>query len=235
MTKWINRSIRRYRPFLVTLLFLPATATAANWVLIFADESQEIEVDTQSVRPNKGAWFKYTNTPPGSESCSVGKKTAYSKIFMEANCKELTIRSKQSIVYSEDGEVLPYCGFDTPKASFSEFAPETLGEVYFNAICHPWGRRENQRATYTRYGKLAKQAEELLNRQQEEQAMREREAQQRFEARNKMLAGQKPEGASCSASSECAGVLICARINVMQMQCMTSDAAIRLNANQSAE
>lgn len=235
MTKWISQVVRRYRPFFVTLLFLPMTAIAADWVLILADEDKEVEVDTQSARPNKGAWFKYINTPPASDSCGLGKKTAYSKNYIEANCKEFTIRTKQSIAYSEDEEVLSYCGFDTPKALFTEFAPETLGEIYFNSICQPQGRRTSRYATNVRNKKIAAEADRLIKKWEAEEAAAKRaqDYQQAVEAHNnnKTLAGQKPEGASCSKSSECAGVLICARINVMQMQCMTSDAAIRLNVN----
>lgn len=223
----ISQSLWRCRLFLVTLLFLPMTAIAADWVLIAADENTEIEVDRQSARPNKSAWFRYTNTPPASEPCGSGKRVAHSKIYVEANCKEFVIRLKQSIAYSADGEVLSLCGFDTPLASFREFAPETLGEVYFNAICSPGGRDENFIARITRRIKVAqKQAEEAAKQEAEKVANRKRE-----EEEVRANPNLKPQGSACSRSSECAGLLVCAKTSATQMQCMSSDAAIRLNEN----
>ena len=52
------------------LLFMPMAALATDWVLIGATKETEIEIDRQSVRPNKGAWFKYINTPAVSENCA---------------------------------------------------------------------------------------------------------------------------------------------------------------------
>lgn len=139
---------------LVALLFMPMAAFAADWVLIGATQDFEIEIDRQSVRPGKAAWFKYINTPPMSESCTgTGKKMADSKSYIEANCKEFTIRTKQRIAYSEDGSVLDYCGYSDPKAAFSEYAPETVGEIYFKAICDPKGRTANKFAAYIRESK----------------------------------------------------------------------------------
>lgn len=142
---------------IMVLLFMPMAALAADWVLIGATNEAEIEIDRQSVRPNKGAWFKYINTPAASESCAEKeKKLAYSKVFIEANCKEFTIRTKQTIAYAEDGSVLKYCGYDNPKASFTEYAPETIGELYFKAVCDPKGRAESKFAVLVRQGKLGK-------------------------------------------------------------------------------
>lgn len=138
---------------LTAMLFMPLTAMGADWVLIAADRDKEVEIDRQSVRPNKGAWFKYINTPPKSESCAIDKKLANSKNYIEANCKEFTIRTKQTMAYAEDGSVLEYCGYSDPKAAFTEYAPETLGEVYFKAICDPKGRAANKFAEYVRESK----------------------------------------------------------------------------------
>jgi len=136
---------------LIALLFMPMAAFAADWVLIGATQGSEIEIDMQSVRPNKAAWFKYINTPAKSDNCAgTGKKLADSKHYIEANCKEFTLRTKQTIAYSEDGSVLAYCGYDDPKAAFTEYAPETLGEIYFKAICDPKGRVENKFAVLVR-------------------------------------------------------------------------------------
>lgn len=226
-TKWIYQTFERYGLFVVALLFLPTTAIAATWTLILADDHQEVEVDTQSVRPNKAAWFKYFYTPPISDSCGMGKKTAYVMNYVAANCKEFTLQYKKTIAYTVDGEVLNSCSYDAPKAPFTEYAPETVGEFYFNAICHPWGRIENSYAVSARNRKIA-----VI---QASEAARERANQLRLESNNKLFPGKQPEGASCSTSSDCAGILICARINTMQMQCMTSDAAIKLNSIQTAE
>lgn len=139
---------------LIALLFIPMTAIAADWVLIAATQDMEIEIDRQSVRPNKGAWFKYIHTPAVSDSCvGTGKKISDSKIFIEANCREFTIRYKQKIVYSEDGSVLNYCGYNDPKAAFTEYAPETVGELYFKAICDPNGRVKSKFAVLVRESK----------------------------------------------------------------------------------
>lgn len=138
----------------MVLLFMPMAALAADWVLIGATKETEIEIDRQSVRPNKGAWFKYINTPAVSENCAgKEKKQAYSKNFIEANCKEFTIRTKQTIAYAEDGSVLEYCGYNNPKASFTEYAPETMGELYFKAVCDPKGRVESKFAVLVRQSK----------------------------------------------------------------------------------
>lgn len=143
---------------LMALLFMPMAAFAADWVLIGATQEIEIEIDQQSVRPNKGAWFKLINTPPASDSCAEkGKKLAYSKNYIEARCKEFSIRTKQTIVYAEDGSVLRYCGYDDPKAVFVEYAPETVGETFFKAICDPNGRVESKFAVYVRESKPRKE------------------------------------------------------------------------------
>lgn len=139
---------------LIALLFMPMAAFAADWVLIEASQELEIEIDRQSVRPNKGAWFKYINTPAVSESCAgKDKKQDYSKNYIEANCKEFTIRTKQTIVYAVDGSVLEYCGYNNPKAAFTEYAPETIGEIYFKAICDPNGRVKSKFAVLVRESK----------------------------------------------------------------------------------
>lgn len=233
-TKWIYQTFERYSLFVVALLFLPATAIAATWTLILADDHQEVEVDTQSVRPNKAAWFKYFYTPPMSDSCGMGKKTAYVMNYVAANCREFTLQYKKTIAYTVDGEVLTSCSYDAPKEPFTEYAPETVGEFYFNAICHPWGRIENSYAVSARNRKIAAALASKEARRKAE-ADQERANQIRLEANNKLFPGKQPEGASCSTSSDCAGLLICARINQMQMRCMTSDAAIKLNSIQSAE
>lgn len=139
---------------LIALLFMPMAAFAADWALIVATQEMEIEIDRQSVRPNKGAWFKYINTPAKSDNCAgTGKKIANSKHYIEANCKEFTLRTKQTIAYSEDGSVLDYCGYSDPKAVFTEYAPETVGESYFKAICDPRGRAVSKYAAWVRVNK----------------------------------------------------------------------------------
>lgn len=210
---------------LMALLFMPMAAFAADWVLIGATQEFEIEIDRQSVRPGKAAWFKYINTPPASESCTgTGKKMADSKSYIEANCKEFTIRTKQRIAYSEDGLVLEYCGYNDPKAAFTEYAPETVGEIYFKAICDPKSRMENRLATWIRKTK-AEQAEEAARQSRINQLREER----RTSAVATPTDTRKPWGAQCTTSSECYGTLVCARVDALTMQCMSSDAAIRLN------
>lgn len=144
---------------LIALLLMPMAAFAADWVLIGATQELEIEIDRQSVRPNKGAWFKYINTPAQSNNCAgTGKKVANSKHYIEANCKEFTLRTKQTIAYSEDGAVLDYCSYSAPKAVFTEYAPETVGEIYFKAICNPMGRVKDKFAVFLREKKLGNKA-----------------------------------------------------------------------------
>lgn len=139
---------------LIALLFMPMAAFAADWVIIGATQDFEIEIDRQSVRPNKGAWFKYINTPAKSEDCAgTGKKLAESKIYLEANCKEFTYRTKQKIVYAVDGSTLEYCGFNNPQGEFIEYAPETVGELYFKAICDPKSRVLSKYAAWVRENK----------------------------------------------------------------------------------
>lgn len=226
---WTAHSTRHYSLLLIALVLLPEIAFAANWTLIFADESKELEIDAQSFRPKKSAWFKYIYTPPNKDSCGIGKSTAYLKTFLEANCKDFTIRTKQQIAYTESEEVLTYCGSNTPKATFVEFAPETMGEIYFNAICHDSGKRESEYAAHVRNRKVTARAESLRRQSEAEQAaaIRERDLQRRITDHNMMIATQKPWGSSCSSSSECSGILICAKVSATQMQCMSSDAAIR--------
>lgn len=247
-----SQPLGRFRPLLATLLFVPVTAIAADWVLVYADENTEVEVDRQSLKPNKGAWFKFINTPPERQVCGAGKETADLKLYIEANCKEFTVRTKQSIAYSEDGKALPYCGFNSPAATFTEFAPETMGEVFFKAICHPSGRQENRyakllrtlKADKKRADEAAKQRAELEATKQlaEQEAARRRaeaEAAHRAQASQQWLgtSGQtitpkgKPAGAVCGKSSECAGLLVCERTATLEMRCMSSSTAIRLNAN----
>lgn len=204
---------------LIALLFMPIAAFAADWVLIGATQELEIEIDRLSVRPSKGAWFKTINTPPKTESCAgTGKKLAESKIYIEANCKEFTIRAKQSIGYSEDGSVLDYCGYNNANAVFYEYAPESVGENFFNAICDPKSRMENKLATWIRKAK-AERAEETARQSRINQLREE----------NKKTGAGKPWGSQCTTSSECYGTLICARVDELTMQCMSSDAAIKLN------
>lgn len=139
---------------LIALLFMPMAAFAADWVLIGATQDFEIEIDRQSVRPNKGAWFKYINTPAKSEDCAgTGKKLADSRIYIEANCKEFTYRTKQKIAYAVDGSTLEYCGFSNPQGGFIEYAPETVGELYFTAICDPKSRALSKYAAWVRENK----------------------------------------------------------------------------------
>lgn len=40
---------------------------------------------------------------------------------------------------------------------------------------------------------------------------------------------RKPDGVECKTSSECAGTLICAKVNPSIMRCMSSDAALKIN------
>ena len=213
---------------LITLLFIPMTAFAADWVLISASQDLEIEVDIQSVKPNKGAWFKYINTPAESDNCAgKDKKKGYSKNYVEANCKENTIRVKQEIVYSEDGSVLEYCGYSNPKATFTEYAPETIGEVYFKAICHAWARDENKLATYLRDRRAARVrvVDAAKQRAAEGAASQERINRLKLEASKKTGAGNKPSGGQCKTSSECYGALVCEWANFSTMQCMSLDEA----------
>lgn len=204
---------------LMVLLLMPVAAFAADWVLIGASQEWEIEIDRESVRPNKAAWFKYINTPPVSEMCAgKDKKEANSKHYIVANCKDFTIRTKQKIAYAEDGSVLEYCGFNNPKVEFTEYAPETIGELYFKAICDPKSRVGNRFATWIKKAK-AERAEETA---------RQSRIQQQREENKKMGAG-KPWGSQCTTSSECYGTLICARVDALTMQCMSSDAALKLN------
>lgn len=191
---------------IIILLFMPMTAMGADWVLIAATQDTELEIDRQSVRPNKGAWFKYIQTPPISKGCEgAGKKTAYSKEYVEAKCNEFTLRTKQSIAYSEKEEVLERCNYSNPEANFTEYAPETFGEVLFKAICDPGSRVKSPVATYLRLGKILEKQDELDKRE----------------------LGKKHDGAECRVSTECAGVLICAKGLGFRMQCMTSDAMMK--------
>lgn len=145
----------RYCAAILLLSCLPMSSLAAEWVLILASDDIEVEIDKQSVRPNKGAWFKFVMTPPTKKGCEYSeKKVASTKDYVEANCKEFSIRTKQSIVYSEDGGVINSCGFNNPKAVFSEYAPETIGESLFKAICDPKSRQPNLDAFYKRMSKL---------------------------------------------------------------------------------
>lgn len=140
---------------LLVLLFMPLTAIAADWVLITATQNIEIEIDKQSVRPGKGAWFRFIYTPAVIDGCAgSGKKKSSTTNYVEANCKEFTYRTKKSLAYSEDGSLLEYCGHDDPKMAFTEYAPETAGEVFFRAICDPNGRLESEFAVRIREGKL---------------------------------------------------------------------------------
>lgn len=176
---------------IIFLLFEPVAVMAANWVLIAATEDVEVEIDSQSVRPNKGAWFKYIQTPPSKEACTyASKEVAYSKMYIEAKCNDFTTRTKQEIAYAEDGSVLNECGFNNPKQEFREYAPETFGEVFFYAICDPKARVKSRFAEYIRKDKEKKQ----------DQA--------------------KPYGAECRVSAECRGTLLCGKVDDTRMRCM---------------
>lgn len=185
-----------YSCLLASMLLQPLSVQAADWKLIAATDDLEIEVDKQSAKPMKGAWFKYIRTPATADACGYGEKIAYSKNYVEANCTEFTIRVKQSFAYGEDGRGLAYCTSSTPRAEFTEFAPETVGEVYFNAVCQPSGRTENAYATYVR---------------QTKQSM----------ADSGGASGLKPFGAECIASAECVGTLLCGKTATGQMRCMS--------------
>ena len=125
---------------LIALLLMPMAAFAADWVPIGGTQGSKIEIDRQSVRPNKAAWFKHIKTPAVSESCAgTGEKIGQLLVYIEANCKEFTYRTKQSIAYAEDGSMLGPCGYNDPKSEFIEYAPETTGELFFRAICDPQG------------------------------------------------------------------------------------------------
>lgn len=213
--------------FLITLLFIPMTVFAADWTLIDASRDAELEIDRQSVRPNKGAWFKHTRTPPSNEGCERSvKKTALSKDYVEAKCTEFTIRIKQSIVYSEDGVVIGSCGFSNPNAVFSEYAPETYGEAFFKAICDPRSRVKSASAMYMRAAKAVHaQADKTAKKQEAEKAAFLQELDQEIKRINDE---KKPLGAKCSLSSECTGVLLCAKGYDSTMQCISSDAMMRL-------
>ena len=109
---------------------------------------------TRLALSNKGAWFQTIYTPAVGEGCAgTAKKKASAKYFIEASCKEFTTRTKQTIYYAEDGSVLEYCGYNDPKAAFTEYAPETLGEFHFRAICDPKGRVKNRFALLVRESK----------------------------------------------------------------------------------
>lgn len=138
---------------LFLLLTLPTQAFSANWTLLMASNDDELEIDIASVRDKKAAWFKRIYTPPQNKCSNLKKEVQSEKFYVEARCKEFTIRVKQVIVYEPNGDVVAECTYDNPKGEFSEYAPETQGEGYFTAICNAKARVANKYAENIRLKK----------------------------------------------------------------------------------
>lgn len=139
---------------LLLLLALPIPAFSANWTLLNASNVSELEIDTESVRDKKAAWFKQIYTPPQNICGYEKKEEEYEVFFVEARCKEFTIRVKNRTAYSPSNDVMDGCSFENSKAEFSEFVPETQGEVLFTAICNAKARVENRYAKNIRSKKV---------------------------------------------------------------------------------
>lgn len=128
--------------FLMLLLITPMPAVSASWTLLSVSDESELEIDSASVRDKKAAWFRATYNPPQKNMCADEKKEIQlQKFYVEAKCKEFVIRIKQNISYEPNEEVA--CSYDNPKGEFAEYAPETQGETYFNAICSTQGRKQD--------------------------------------------------------------------------------------------
>jgi hypothetical protein len=69
-------------------------------------------------------------------------------------------------------------------------------------------------------------ADNSVTKERREEVYREQAERERL---------KKPEGVECHASEECAGVLICAKVSPSIMQCMSSDAALKLLSKTSTE
>lgn len=216
----------------ITYFLVSVTASAANWTLISADENNEVEIDNESVRPNKAAWFKFVFTPPSKDSCRYASKgVAYMQFYVEAKCNEHTTRTKQTIFYAKDQSVLGECNSADISGPFLEYVPETYGEIFFKAICDPKSRSRNKFAEYIRERKADQaKAEEAARKRAQEEASKTQKGEElrRWEEKNAATeALKKPYGAECGVSSECRGTLVCGKVGDTKMQCMTSEQAIK--------
>lgn len=244
--RWVRWAI------LAGLLISPVPSLAAKWVLLSVGDDYEVEIESESVRPNKGAWFRYTLTPPSNEFCTFqSKKISHTQSYVEVNCKDFTIRTKQRVSYDEGGSVIGLCSADTPDAHFQEYAPETVGETYFKAICNPEARAENSFLNFLRNKKRDRLQKEAEHKLEEERRKVQKEGEERtkallekyrreantpgaLEAARKRAAeldarehSKKQAGEACASSSECAGTLVCAAVDGPQMRCVPSELVIR--------
>jgi hypothetical protein len=127
-------------------LALGGTASAATWMFVaqLDEDGGQLVIDVDGIaRVNKlrKAWFKFENakveripaaaprTDPNELFYSVSLELKY------FNCTERTMASAQAIYRSGAGEVVAGFTVKVLDMSWSEVAPETVGEEMLKLVC----------------------------------------------------------------------------------------------------
>jgi hypothetical protein len=129
----------------VLLLGLPISGMAATWVSVAGNDDVEVFVDTDSIRKNgnrvktwlKFQWVKSQNVP-GSYPTKLYRSERQLQV---SDCRDRTLAIAQGVFYGDmDGTnaVGSYTNSEN-SWSFSEAAPETIGETLINFACKSSG------------------------------------------------------------------------------------------------
>lgn len=124
-------------------------STAADWSR-FAEmppAGSYGEIDITSIAPapynRKKAWFRWNYSKPQHIGEWIAKAdpqiTAYSSsvTLVYFDCAQRTQATIQSIMYSPDGNVVASYTLSQGQAAWSEFAPDTIGEMMHALVCKP--------------------------------------------------------------------------------------------------
>lgn len=125
-------------------------AIAADWLYVtdLDSEGSHLLVDKDSIVRSgqlRKAWFKWSYVVTKAKSVpSYAKFPSGSGSYIETldlsyfNCAERTTATIQAIFRDKDGEVAGQTTLTVKEATFSEVAPETVGEAMLTLVCkHP--------------------------------------------------------------------------------------------------
>lgn len=120
---------------------------AADWLKFteIAPSGSYVEIDSASIAQapyeRKKAWFRWTYSKPQRIGEAIPKAepqvTVYSSsvTLVHFNCAEHTQATMQSILYGPNGNVVGSYTLSSWQATWSEFAPDTIGEMMHNLVC----------------------------------------------------------------------------------------------------
>lgn len=126
----------------IIFMFITGIAQASNWQLVSSTKGMKVYIDSESISRNgsyQKAWLIYTHDTDQAGDVSTSFKTYKSSKTLEYfSCAERQNTSTQAIYYADEnaqGSTIGIYNLPIAKATFSEVAPDTVGEVVLKFVC----------------------------------------------------------------------------------------------------